>query len=63
MKAWFLGIAAMALCAQVFAASAPTLNQETQDDIAKHEAIAAAHNTAAKCLREGKPDAVCERAL
>lgn len=62
MKAWFFGITALALCTHVFAA-APTLNQETLDDIAKHEAIAAAHNTAAKCLREGKPDAVCEGAL
>jgi hypothetical protein len=63
MKTWFLTFAALALGAQVFAAAAPALNQETLDDIAKHEAIAAAHNTAAKCLREGKPDAVCEGAL
>ncbi len=63
MKTWFLTFAALALSAQVFAAGAPALNQETLDDIAKHEAIAAAHTAAAKCLREGKPDAVCEGAL
>jgi hypothetical protein len=63
MKKWLLTFAALALGAQVFAAAAPALNQETLDDIAKHEAIAAAHNTAAKCLREGKPDAECEGAL
>jgi hypothetical protein len=63
MKAWFLGLTALAVSAQIFAAGAPILNQETLDDIAKHEAIAAAHRTAAKCLREGKADAVCEGAL
>ena len=63
MKASLLGMALFALCAHAFAAAAPALNQETLDDIAKHEAIAAAHSTAAKCLREGKPDSVCEGAL
>ena len=53
----------LALSAQVAAADAPGLNQETLDDIAKHERIAAAHTEAAKCLRAGKPDAVCEGAL
>ena len=64
MKKYILVIAALALSAQVFAAvAAPELNQETRDDIAKHETIAAAHTEAAKCLRAGKPDAVCEGAL
>ena len=45
------------------ATAAPALSQETQEDIAKHEAIAAAHTAAAQCLREGKADAVCEGAL
>ena len=63
MKTGCLTFAALVLGAQVFAAPAPALNQETLDDIAKHETIAAAHSTAAKCLRDGKPDAVCEGAL
>jgi hypothetical protein len=64
MKKYIFIIAALALSAQVFAAAAaPELNQETRDDIAKHETIAAAHTEAAKCLRAGKPDAVCEGAL
>ena len=46
-----------------WAAGAPTLNQETQDDIAKHQKIAAAHTEAAKCLAAGKSDAECEGAL
>ena len=33
------------------------------DDIAKHEKIAAAYTEAARCLRSGKPDEVCEGAL
>ena len=60
MKKWLLTFAALALGAQVFAAAAPALNQETLDDIATHEAIAAAHNTAAKCLREGALLAACK---
>lgn len=63
MKSWLMGIATLALCAHVIAAGAPALNQETLDDIAKHEKIAAAHTEAAACLRAGKPDAVCEGAL
>jgi hypothetical protein len=67
MKTWLLVMASLALglalSAQVAAADAPALNQETLDDIAKHERIAAAHTEAAKCLRSGKSDAVCEGAL
>jgi hypothetical protein len=63
MKTWFLGLAALALGAQVAAAMPPPVNQETLDDIAKHEKIATAHTQAANCLRAGKPDAVCEGAL
>jgi hypothetical protein len=63
MKSCLLLLAALAFSAQVFAAAAPAPNQETLDDIAKHERIAAAHTEAAKCLRAGKPDEVCEGAL
>ncbi len=63
MKTRFWGLSAITFSATVLATAAPVLNQETLDDIAKHETIAAAHTAAAKCLREGKPDAVCEGAL
>ena len=63
MKPCLMMVGALGLSMWVHAAPAPDLNQETLDDIAKHEAIAAAHSAAAKCLREGKPDAVCEGAL
>jgi len=42
--------------------SAP-LSQETQDDIAKHRTISAAHEAAAKCLESGKSDEYCEGQL
>jgi hypothetical protein len=63
MKIWFVACASLVLGALVFAAEAPKLNQETLDDIAKHERIAAAHTEAARCLRAGKSDEVCEGAL
>jgi len=63
MKKWLFAFASLSLIALVNAADAPKLNQETLDDIAKHERIAAAHTDAAKCLRAGKSDEVCEGAL
>jgi len=62
MKTWLLGVTAIVCSIAIFAA-VPVLNQEALDDIAKHETMAAAHSAAAKCLREGKPDSVCEGAL
>ena len=62
MKPWLAAVL-LGLGALVHAAAPTELNQETRDDIAKHEAIAAAHSAAAKCLREGKSDAECEGAL
>ena len=46
MKKWFVTFASLALTALVFAADAPKLNQETLDDIAKHEKIATAPQSA-----------------
>jgi hypothetical protein len=63
MKKWYVAFATLALTVTVNAADAQKLNQETLDDIVKHEKIAAAHTEAAKCLRAGKSDAVCEGAL
>ena len=33
--------------------------QETKEDIARHRAMAAAHQAAAQCLESGKDDKVC----
>ena len=44
-------------------AFAQTLDKETKEDIARHRAMAAAHEGAAKCLESGKKDEVCEKEL
>ncbi|MBT3065725.1 hypothetical protein [Rhodoferax sp. U11-2br] len=44
------------------AATAP-LDKTTQEDIARHRAMATAHENAAKCLESGKSDEVCEKQL
>ena len=38
-------------------------SKETKEDIARHRAMAAAHEAAAKCLESGKKDDVCEKEL
>lgn len=38
-------------------------DKELKEDIARHRAMAAAHEGAAKCLEAGKKDAVCEKEL
>jgi len=38
-------------------------NKETQEDIARHRAMAAAHEAAAKCLESGKKEEVCNKEL
>lgn len=63
MKSLIFVFLSMALAANAVTATTPALSRETLDDIAKHEQIAAAHTEAAKCLRSGKPDEVCEGAL
>jgi hypothetical protein len=34
-------------------------DKETQEDIARHRAMAAAHEAAAKCLASGKGEKIC----
>lgn len=38
-------------------------DKETKEDVARHRAIAAAHEAAAKCLETGKGEAVCYKEL
>jgi hypothetical protein len=54
--------ASLAISVSVFATT-PPLSAEAKEHIAKHEKIAAAHTEAAKCLREGKSEKVCEAPL
>ena len=57
------------LLALVVLATAATLSiadesdKERKEDIAKHRAIAAAHESAAKCLESGKKEDVCNKEL
>jgi len=45
------------------AALAQHSDKETQEDIARHRAMAAAHEGAAKCLEAGKGEKVCMQEL
>lgn len=53
----------------VFIAQAATVSiaaetdKETKEDIARHRAMATAHEAAAKCLESGKKEEVCNQAL
>lgn len=57
------------LLALVFIAQAATVSiaaetdKETKEDIARHRAMAAAHEAAAKCLESGKKEEICNQAL
>ena len=49
-----------------FAQSAPAAahsSKEIQEDIARHRAMSAAHEAAAKCLESGKKEDVCVKEL
>lgn len=48
--------------AAMFSVAAET-DKETREDIAKHRAMAAAHESAAKCREAGKGEAVCNKEL
>lgn len=57
--------AILALCAtlMVGGAWAQHSDKETKEDIARHRAMAAAHEAAAKCLESGKKPEVCDKEL
>jgi hypothetical protein len=51
------------LFAAISASAAPHSDKELKEDIARHRAMAAAHEGAAKCLESGKKADVCEKEL
>ena len=57
-----LGFLALSLSLS-FAALAQHSTKETQEDIARHRAMAAAHEAAAKCLESGKKHDQCQKEL
>ena len=53
-------LAGLSLAVLVVAAHAQThTDQETKEDIARHRAMAAAHEAMAKCLEAGKTEKIC----
>jgi hypothetical protein len=55
---------ALVLLAQVAMFSvASESDKETKEDIARHRAMAAAHESAAKCREAGKGEAACNKEL
>lgn len=61
MKKSALWLAALAFMSS--AAMAQHSDKELKEDIARHRAMAAAHEAAAKCLESGKKEEVCEAEL
>jgi succinate dehydrogenase/fumarate reductase-like Fe-S protein len=60
MKKSFL---TLVLLVQAATFSIAETDKETKEDIARHRAMAAAHEGAAKCLESGKKDDVCIKEL
>lgn len=61
MKKWLLAPVLIAFAATVCIAAES--DKETKEDIARHRAIAAAHEAAAKCRESGKAEDVCNKEL
>ena len=59
MKKSLLALVLLAQAATFSIAADVHGDRETKEDIAKHRAIAAAHEGAAKCLEAGKKEDVC----
>ena len=53
----------IALSATVCVAAEKHSDAEKKQDIARHRAMAAAHEAAAKCLEAGKPEETCQKEL
>ena len=56
-------VAGIALAATFSIAHAQHKPAETQEDIQRHRAMAAAHEAAAKCLESGKKEDICMKDL
>ncbi len=63
MKKLFLTLVFIMISATLSIASEVHSDKETKEDVARHRAMAAAHEAAAKCLESGKTEEVCTKAL
>jgi len=65
---WWAALALSLSAAAVAQTAAPAakpsaLSAHAKEDIARHRAMAAAHEGAAKCLESGKTEEVCQKEL
>ena len=63
MKNSLLALVLIACTASICIAAEGHSTKDTQEDVAKHRAMATAHEAAAKCLESGKKQEVCNTAL
>jgi hypothetical protein len=63
MKKTRLALIALAFTATFSIASEKHGSKETKEDIARHRAMSAAHEAAAKCLESGKKEDLCMKEL
>ena len=63
MKTGFLVLLMSALTLTAAMAADTHGDKEKKEDIARHRAMAAAHEGAAKCLESGKSEEVCSKEL
>ncbi len=63
MKKTSFPLIAIALTATISIAADKHGDQEVKEDIARHRAMAAAHEAAAKCLEGGRAEDICNREL
>jgi hypothetical protein len=59
MKKTLLALILLACTATISIAAGGHASKEVKEDIAKHRAMASAHEAAAKCLESGKKEDVC----
>ena len=59
----FLAFAATCVLSLSARAATDHGDKERKEDVARHRAMAAAHESAAKCLELGKAENVCEKSL
>ena len=63
MKKALLALVVTISSATICIASTAHSDKDAKEDIARHRAIAAAHEAAAKCLEAGKKEEVCYKEL
>ncbi len=63
MKKLLSALVTFALTASLAVAAETHGDKETKEDVARHRAMAAAHEAAAKCLESGKKEEVCNKEL